>query len=117
MQSTRVVALIGLLAGLVLMLVLLLVGGTYDYRDDTSDRYACNAVISQVRNGSDYPEYYEEIGESPEVDQEDDLRRDGRAELAADCDRHRQNKMGLALLVALPTAAAGYIALRPTGER
>jgi hypothetical protein len=101
-----------LVVGLGLMTWLLAVGSTHHYRDDDTDRYACNAVLGPVRNGSDYPAYYKSIdGRTDKLDFEDDLRlRDAHAELAASCDRQRQRRIGLSVLLLLPTAiAATYL--------
>jgi hypothetical protein len=98
-----------LVLGLGFITWLLAFGSTHHYRDDDSDRYACNAVLGSVRNGSDYPGYYKSIdGRTDKVDFEDDLRlRDAHAELAASCDRQRQRRIGLSVLLLAPTATAG----------
>lgn len=98
---------------------LLAFGSSHHYRDDTSDRYACSAVLASVRNGSDYPGYYDTIeGRKDKVDFEDDLRLgDNRAELAESCDRHRQRRIGLSMLLLVPTTIAGSYLLTAARRR
>ncbi|GAA1508432.1 hypothetical protein GCM10009741_01420 [Kribbella lupini] len=108
-----------LVLGLGFITWLLAFGSTHHYRDDSSDRYACTAVLGPVRNGSDYPGYYDSIHDRiDKIDFEDDLRlRDDHAELTAACDRQRQRRIGLSVLLLVPTAMAGSYLLTAAGRR